>query len=181
MQRPRFDARWARCIAAACGLLVLLGRTGWAASLSPQDIRVLGNALAFMQPRPARDGSVAVVYAGRNSPSHQDAEAILAMIGKGLTVGSVVLTPRLIDTADLQTSEFSLVIVAAGANGEAVMHSAQAHHSLCVTADQAAVQQGLCTMAIRSTGRVEILLNHQAAQASGVGFATAFRMMVREL
>src|SRR4051812_21766943 len=117
MHRPRFDARWTRCSAVACGLLVLLGQTGWAASLSPQDIRVLGNALAFMQPRPAHDGSVAVVYAGRNSLSYQDAQAILAVIGNGLTVGGgIVLTPRLMDADELPTTEFSVVIVAAEAN-----------------------------------------------------------------
>jgi hypothetical protein len=181
MQRPRLSSRGARCIAAACGLSALLGRPGWAVSLSPQDLQVLGNALAFVQPRPASGGSVAVVYAGRNSPSHQDAEDILAMIGKGLTAGGVVLTPRLVDADELATTVFSLVIVATGANSEAVARAARAQHSLCVTADQAAVQQGVCTMAIRSTGRVEILLNHQAAQAAGIGFATAFRMMVREL
>jgi hypothetical protein len=164
-----------------CGRIALLGRPGWAASLSQQDLQVLGNALAFVQPRPVGGGSVAVVYAGRNSPSHQDAEAILAVIGKGLTAGGVVLTPRLVDADELAATEFSLVIVAAGANGEAVTRAARAQRSLCVTADQAAVTQGVCTMAIRSTGRVEILLNHQAALASGIGFATAFRMMVHEL
>ena len=92
-----------------------------------------------------------------------------------------MLTPRLVDTDELAATAFSLVIVAAGANSEAVARAARAQHVLCVTADQAAVQQGVCTMAIRSTSRVEILLNYQLARASGVSFATAFRMMVHEL
>jgi hypothetical protein len=153
----------------------------WAASLSPQDLQVLGNSLAFVQPRPTGESSVAVVYAGRNSLSHQDAEAILVVMGKSLTAGGAVLTPRLVDTDELAATAFSLVIVAAGANSEAVARAARAQHALCVTADQAAVQQGVCTMAIRSTSRVEILLNYQLARASGVSFATAFRMMVHEL
>ncbi len=181
MRRPGSGVRGRWCIIVACGLIALLARPGWAASLTPQDLQVLGNALAFVQPRPAGDGSVAVVYDGTNSASHQDAEAILAAIGKSLTAGGVVLTPKLVDADALATSEFSLVIVAAGANSEAVLRAVRAHHALCVTADQAAVQQGVCTMAIRSTGRVEIMLNYQAAQASGIGFATAFRMMVHEL
>jgi hypothetical protein len=36
-------------------------------------------------------------------------------------------------------------------------------------------------MAIRSTGKVEILLNYRAAQTAGINLATAFRMMVSEL
>jgi hypothetical protein len=181
MQRPKLRApgRWR--IVAACGLIALLSRPGWAASLSPQDLQVLGNALAFVQPRPTGEGSVAVVYDGRNSLSRQDAEAILTVIGKSLTASGAVLMPKLVDTDELGVTAFSLVIVATGANSEAVARATSAHHALCVTADQAAVQQGVCTMAIRSTGRVEIMLNYQSARASGIGFATAFRMMVHEL
>ena len=36
-------------------------------------------------------------------------------------------------------------------------------------------------MAIRTTERVEITLNYRVAQAAGVSFGTAFRVMVREL
>jgi hypothetical protein len=163
-----------------CGLIASLAHTGSAASLSQQDLQVLGNALAFVQPRPAGEVSVAVVYDDRNSLSRQDAEAILTVIGKGLIASGGVLAPRLIAADDLAATMFSLAIVAAGANSEAVARAVSAHHALCVTADQTAVQQGICTMAIRSTGRVEITLNYRVAQASGVSFATAFRMMVHE-
>ena len=180
MQRPRFRAgRW--CIAAACTLIAVLSHAGCAASLSAQDLQVLGNALAFVQPRPTGDGLLAVVYDRQNSLSRQDAEAILTVIGKSLTAGGAVFTPKLVDTDELAATTFSLVIVAMGANSEAVARTVAAHHALCVTADQAAVQQGFCTMAVRTTGRVEITLNYRVAQAAGVSFATAFRMMVREL
>jgi hypothetical protein len=180
MQRPRFRVgRW--CIAAAYALTAVLSHPGWAASLSAQDLQVLGNALAFVQPRPTGESLLAIVYDGRDSLSRQDAEAILTIIGKSLTASGAVFTPRLVDIDELAAATFSLVIVAMGANSEAVARAVSAHHALCVTADQAAVQQGVCTMAIRTTGRVEITLNYRVAQAAGVGFGTAFRMMVREL
>ena len=54
---------------------------------------------------------------------------------------------------------------------------AQAITEKSVGSAKLAAGQSLST----ENGRVEILLNYQAAQASGIGFATAFRMMVHEL
>ncbi len=152
-----------------------------AASLTPQDLQILGSALAFVQPRPTGDGVVAIVYAAKDKNSRQDAEAILAGIGEGIAANGTLLVPRLVEAGDLGSTDFRLVIVAAGANSDAVPPAVRKHHALCVTADQEAVRQGLCTMAIHSTGKVEILLNYRAAQLSGVSLATAFRMMVSEL
>lgn len=182
MPGRRLRARGGRYRAAAAfALIALLARPGRSASLSPQDLQVLGNALAFAQPHTSA-GTVAVVYAGRDSASRQDAAEILAAIGPGLKTSGVVLTPRLVAAEELATTEFDLVIVAAGANSEPVLRAARAHHALCVTGDRAAVRDGVCAMAIASTGRrVEILLNSRALQALGVSFATAFRMMVQEL
>jgi hypothetical protein len=181
MLRPKRGGRGIGGLVAAGCLIGLLVRPGMAASLSPQDLQVLGSTLAFVQPPPSGEGVVAIVYAGHDSASYQDAAAIAAMIGRGLTVGGGALTPRLVDARQLGAADFKLVIVAEGANGDAVQEAVRAHRALCVTGDRAAVQAGFCAMAIRSTGRVEILINHQAAQASGIGFATAFRMMVHEL
>jgi hypothetical protein len=161
--------------------MALLARPVWGASLSAEDLQILAGALAFVQPRPSGDGVVAIVYSGRDGRSRQDAEAILTLIGKNLTANDSVLTPRLVDADELAAAAFNLVIVVPGANSDAVSRAVRSHHALCVTADQAAVRQGLCAMAIRSAGKVEILLNYRAAQDAGVKIATAFRMMVGEL
>ena len=150
-----------------------------AASLSPRDLRILASALAFVQPPPG--GVVAIVHAGRDNASRRDADAILSAIGENLAAGGITLTPKLVDAEELNSIGFSLVIVAAGANSETVLQAVRAHHALCVTADQAAVRQGLCTMAIHASLKVDILLNYRAALASGLRIATAFRMMVGEL
>jgi hypothetical protein len=181
MLGPKRDWRRVGGVVAACGLIGLLARPGMAASLSPQDLQILGSTLAFVQPPPSAEGVVAIAYTGRDSASYRDAAAIAAMIGKGLTAGGSVLAPRLVDAQELATADFKLVIAAEGVDGRAVQEAARSHHALCVTGDRMLVQTGFCTMAIHSTGRVEILLNHQLAQASGINFATAFRMMVHEL
>ena len=150
-----------------------------AATLSPKDLAVLGHALEFMQPAPT--GEIAVTYNTGDPASRQDAEAIVTAIGAGITVGEVVLRPRLVESAALGSSRFAVAIVAAGANGPQVSQATRAAHALCVTAEPAAVQAGLCTMSIVSEPRVRIVINHAAAAASGIEFAAAFRIMIREI
>jgi hypothetical protein len=149
-------------------------------SLSPDDLRILSSALIFMRPETA-GGVVAIVYAGRDEPSHQDAEAIAASVSQYLTPHGRALTPKLVEADALTGATFDLVIVAMGANSEAVARAAASRNALCVTGDQEAVRKGLCAMSIHSANKVEILLNTRATQAEGVSFATAFRMMVSEL
>jgi hypothetical protein len=169
-----------RGIAVLMIALLLSARPVAAASLSRVELDILSKSLTFLQPKPIGDVTVAIVYADGNAGSRQDAQAIADAIGGGLIAGGAVLRPKLVDVAALSTAEFALVIVAAGANDEAVMRAARRYHALCVTGDLAAVRAGTCVMAIRSEDRVEILLNSQAAQGAGIAFAIAFRMMVQE-
>ena len=187
----RWAPQWKSCfrgtcrgLPAACLLVVLtavLTAPASAASLSAQDLRILSSALSFMQPKPAGETVVAIVYTGHDTASLRDAEAISAAIVQNLTPDGTVITPRVVEASELGKVPFNLVIVAAGANGELVSRAAAARKALCVTGEPEAVRQGVCVMSIRSTGKIEILVNAHAAQAAGVNFATAFRMMVSEL
>jgi hypothetical protein len=177
---PSLSPMMRRGIAVAIALLVLLPRQAAAASLSPEELGILGKSLSFLQPAPAGEAIVAIVYAAGDPGSQQDARAIAAAIGDGLVARGAVFRPKLVDVAALASVEFALIVVAANANDEAVMRAAQRRHVLCVTADREAVHAGTCIMAIRSEPRVGILLNSQAARGAGIAFATAFRMMVQE-
>jgi hypothetical protein len=94
--------------------------------------------------------------------------------------GGVRVVARIVGSQSLAAEAFQLVIAADGADGQPVIAAAQANHVLCVTANVEAVRIGQCTMAIPSSGKVEIFVNKQAAAESGIEFATAFRMMVHE-
>jgi hypothetical protein len=178
--RPRRSAWW--------GLGATLGGVAWllggmpaaAASLSPQELQVLGGAISFMQPPPA-GSAVAVVYAPDHPASRQDADAIAAEMGGGLKAGAAMLAVKVVEASALANGGFVVAIAATDANGPALAAAARAEHVLCVTADLAAVQAGFCTMAISMDPRVQIVLNHAVAAASDIGFAAAFRMMIREM
>lgn len=170
-----------RVIAVASVLLAFAGTPAAAQSLSHEELSILTRSLTLLQPSLHGEGTVAIVYAADNPASYADARAIAAAIGDALRPGDAVLRPKLVDVATIDTAAFDLLIVAQGANGEAVLRTAQQHHALCVTGDVSAVRNGICILAIHADPRVEILLNYQAARSAGVTFATAFRMMVQEL
>jgi hypothetical protein len=178
------DGRLSRRVvstALATGLLWVSPSGARGASLSAQDLRVIGRALAFLRPQPTSDTVLGVAYATEDPASRADAEAIAALIGEGLKVGNAVLQPKLVDTGTLARGGFRVVIAAAGANGPQLSAATRTMRALCATADLAAVQAGYCTMAITSEPRVEIVVNHTAAAAAGVEFAVAFRMTIREI
>ena len=150
------------------------------ASLSPKDVDVVARALTFLQP-PLSGAFVAIVYAPTDPASRRDAEEIAAMLSGGLKVGPTVLMPRVLASQAIGVGGFALMIAAAGANGPEIQEFSRTARIMCVTADLAAVQAGLCTMAVKSIPRVEIVVNHAAAKASGPVFAAAFRMMIKEI
>lgn len=179
--RPNRAPRRATCwlaLALATGLAATPGR---AASLQRQDIDILGRALAFLDPAVPAGAIVAIVYAADDPASRRDAEALLEQFGPGLATASGVLPARLVESSTLAGGQYGLIVAAAGAPAGVVAAAARAQHVLCVTGDVAAVQAGTCTLALRSAGRVEILLNRDAASQSGQRFTTAFRIMVHEL
>jgi hypothetical protein len=175
------DGRGGRVAVAACmvGLSVGVPDAG-AATLSSQELQIIGHAVAFLQPPPT-GGAVAVVYAAGDAASRRDADAIAGEIGTGLQAGNLLLPVRVVDEAAIAQGGFVVAIAAAGANGAMLGAAMRAAHILCVTADLATVQAGFCTLGIVTRPRVEIVLNHTAAAAADITFAAAFRMMVREI
>ena len=161
-------------------MVCLATSTAAGQSLSSRDLQVLARAATFMLPQPEPDGVLAIVYSAVDAASRQDADAIAALIGNGLQVGRLTLRPVVMEDGALVKHRSAMVIAAAGANAPAIGKVARTTHVLCATADLEVVRAGSCTMAIRSSPRVEILVNHAAAEASGIEFAAAFRMMIRE-
>jgi hypothetical protein len=168
-------------LSAALGLGLGWPSPGLAASLSARELLLIGKVLEFLLPRPAGDGVVAVAYAAGDAASRADAEAIAAALGAGVPVAGGVLRPVVVAGTALAGMRFALVIAAAGASGDAVMRAAAGQRALCVSGEPEAVQAGGCILAIRGEKRVEVFLNDAAARAAGLAFATAFRMMVREV
>lgn len=122
-----------------------------------------------------------MVYNAADPASRHDAEDIAAEIGPGLEVRGARLPARLVEAGALAGGGFAAAVAAAGASGPALGAAVRAAGILCVTAEQAAVQAGFCTMAVSTDPRVQIVLNHDAAAAAELNFVAAFRMMIHEI
>jgi hypothetical protein len=152
-----------------------------AASLSAKDLKIIATALGFLDP-PAPAGVVAVVYAGGNAASKSDASDIAAAFGDGLTSRGGTVTAKVVDVTALgDGSGYVAIIVADGVPAGGAMPAAKAHKIPCITGSMTLVQSGQCIMAVQSEPKVDITVNHAAAGAAGIGFGSAFQMLIHEV
>ena len=151
-------------------------------SMTGRDVQVVARALGFLQPPPQNDAWVAIVFAPSDPASRQDAERIAALFGTGMRAGHAVLSARPVSADALAGAGSPAALIAAvGAPMATVMAAARLGRITCITAALDQVEAGHCTMWVRSEPRVEIVINQAAARSCELGFAAAFRMMVREI
>jgi hypothetical protein len=156
-------------------------RGAHAQSLSAKDVQIIGKALGFVDP-PTSSGVVAVVFDPTNAASKQDADAIVAAFGGGITGSSSNFTAKSISSTDFGGGDgYVAVIAAQGAASDGIMAAAKAHKMLCITADTAAIQGGKCIMSVSSDPAVKITVSDSAARAAGVAFNPAFHMLISEI
>ena len=164
-----------------CGLFAatIFPKSLSAASLSGKDLQIIAKAIGFLDPAPA-GGVVAVVYSDPASKS--DADEIVAGFGGGLASSGGTVTAKAVAAGALgEGSGYIALILASGTATNAVSSVAKLHRIPCVTGSTALVQSGACIMAVQSQPKVSITVNHSAAQAAGIGFASAFAMLIHEI
>jgi hypothetical protein len=164
-------------------LLVLAASTAAAAAPTRTDMVVAGRALSFMDNPPSGDVMVGIVYAPSSHASSENAQVLYKLLEGGLRVGNLNLKPALLSVDDLTTANVRLFFLVAGVGAEAakVTAATRAKRIPCITTDIQQVENGVCTMGIRSEPKVEILVNRSNAANCGIAFSTAFRMMITEL
>ena len=173
-----------RCVAAAAAMLLVqpLPATAQdARSLTRQDLLVVARALPFLMPPLSGDVQVAVVFAPGSEASRDAAERIVGLFGSGLRSGTATLHARAVAADALGGGGHALLIAAAGAPGARIMAAAKAQKVACVTTMIEQVEAGQCALWVRSTPRIDVVVSRAAIEDTGLGFAAAFRLMVREL
>ena len=171
-----------RCLAAAVLVMasVVLPDIAHAGSLSAKDVQIVTKVLGFLDP-PCLGGVVAVVFAQGSAISEADAVRVAALFGTGPNAGSAIRAEAVSASALQPDEHYVAVVLAAGLAAESVSSYLRANRVLCVTGDLAQVEAGLCVLSVRSDPRVEIVLNRALAASYGIGFATAFRMLIHEI
>ncbi len=174
-----------RC-ALAMMLALALPQAGTAAEdadpPTAQEMRMAGQVLGFLDAPPSGVVTLAVVFDPANPRSRGEAAAIGSLLGDRMAVGALTLRPRLVDQARLaDTTGYGAIFVTDGIDPQMLKTALALRHVPCLTRHLDQIEQGSCMVALRASPSVDIVVNELNASSAGVRFATAFRMMVREI
>jgi len=161
-------------------LLAIVGAAApLGAEVTPTDLQIAARALSFMEKPLTGVLRVGIVYAPDSPRSRRQAEDIEKLLGAGLKSGNVEMRPTLVSLADVGHAnvDFYFMTEFVGSNPALALLK----NRPCVTTDLEQVRSGTCLMGVRSSPRVEIVVNRAAAQESGISFATIFRVMITEI
>jgi hypothetical protein len=158
------------------------------ADITVADVQVAARALSFVTDPPSGRLRLGVVYAPGNSRSLQEAERLRDLLRGGYRVGSVELVPVLVESGRAAGADVDLYFLTSHLSPAETPDLLPARGSpssrnrrICLTIDIAQVQNGRCTVGVRSQPRVEVLVNQASAAACGIQFSTAFRVMITEI
>lgn len=173
-----------RVTGALAAAMILMGGPALA-DIGLKDVQVVAKTLGFTSPPLSGSVKVAIVFDPALPQSQKDADALQGILGTGLAAGAATLVPVMVPMAQFDSGidGVGFVFVTGGMSShyERIFTSAKGKKLLSVSHDVACVQAGRCVMGIKSDPKVEIIVNKAAAEASSVGFAPAFRMMISEI
>lgn len=165
-----------------CVLACLLIPFGGEAA-TPKDIKIGVHVIDFVTNPPAGKSAIGVVYDPRVKESVDDAQVILESLAASLPKSPNASKPVLVDIRELDETQGLRAIVVADhmkPNYEKLSGFGRRNGVLILSTDLDCARAAKCTVGIASTPRVEIIVSAQQAQASGIQFSEAFRMMVTE-
>lgn len=154
------------------------------AEVTQRDLQVASRALGFMEPPFTGALRLGIVYAPDRPVSSRQARQIAAMMSSGMSTGNITLMPVLVQLSEVDDATVDLFLLTSnlGEVGSGQFREAWLARGIpCLTTDIEQVRAGNCLLGIRSSPKVEILLNSRTAARVGVTFASVFRMMIVEL
>jgi hypothetical protein len=164
-------------IGSGLAILLVTAALEVSAEVTTRDLQVAARALGFMDPPLSGEKLMGIVFDPSNNRSRQQAENIRDMIGAGLASGNLRLLAELVPVAEIDTAQVDLFFLTEYLNELHINTPTRP----CLTVALEQVRNGICAMGVQSLPRVDIIINRQAAEASGLNFAAVFRVMIREI
>jgi hypothetical protein len=155
----------------------------WGGATTLKDVKIGIHVIDFVTNAPAGRTGIGIVYDPRVKESSEDAQLILESITASSPHLPPNLKPVLIDIRDIdESSNLRAVIVADRMKPyyDSLGEFGRRTRTLVLSSDLDCARAGKCTVGIASAPRVEVIVSSQQAQASGIQFSEAFRMMVTE-
>jgi len=160
---------------------LLLPVLGEAATL--KDIKIGVHVIDFVSNPSAGKNSIGVIFDSRIKESADDAQAIFDSLTSTLPHAPNAAKPVMVDIRDLDESQGMRAAIVADHMKpfyDKLSSYGRKTGTLIISTDLDCVRAAKCTVGIASSPRVEIIVSTQQAQASGIQFSEAFRMMVTE-
>lgn len=153
------------------------------ADVTAKDLQIAGRVVAFTASPPTGEVKLGIVYAPGTPASAKDEQDLVAALGAGLKIGAITFVPVPITVDKLSGASADIVFMTSGlgADGAKVGDFIKAKKVLCITTELAAVQGGSCTVSVQTDPAVKITANRAVEDATGIGFAAAFKLMISEI
>lgn len=164
--------------------LTLLSAPVQASDVTRRDIQIIGRLLGFMEDLGTGPLDLSIVYTRSDAESQRQAAAMQAMMADMPVVGKVSLRAHPVAAEDLTAlnhADALFIVPAAGQAGARAAAAGRRLHAPVISTDQSCAEAGDCVLSFSSTPTVEIVFNRSSAEASGVHFTAAFRMLVKKL
>ncbi len=128
------------------------------------------------------EAAIGIVYPRSSESGMAEARRIAAFFGPGLHAGRALLRPRLLTLEEARQAPVAALLLteAMQPQADAVAELVAGRGVLTVSTDRALAERGAVVMAIQARPQVQLLANRRAAQAAGIRFANAFRMLIQE-
>lgn len=148
--------------------------------VSLADLKAATRSLGFLQNLPqGKDYVVGIVYPTPTAKAlgQQTADRMRGLPGPNNTA----LRPEIISLQELAAHADGLnaLYLLLGAENGGIADVARRKHLLVMSNNPACLDQHCCMLMVRDSGRVEIVLDSDLAQAAGISFSSVFAMMVK--
>lgn len=155
----------------------------WGGATTLKDVKIGIHVIDFVTNAPAGRTGIGIVYDPRVRESLEDAQLIRDSLSSPSLHLASDLKPMLIDIHELDEAPNLRVVIVADhmkPHYDALAEFGRRNRVLVLSSDLDCARAGKCTVSIASSPRVEVIVSSQQAQASGIQFSEAFRMMVTE-
>ena len=182
IERPALAMRIKSAIL-AIGAVAVLSSMPAGAEVTQTDMLVAGRAIGFIDNLKRGDVRVGIVYDPGIAQSSQQAAELKGLMNNGLRIGNLTLKPVMLPAGKSDNGGIDLFFLTEGAGSTAskVSRISRERKIPCITFDLNQVRNANCAIGVRSQPRIEVLVNHSAAVASGIELAVVFRMMITEI
>jgi len=148
-----------------------------------KDVKIGIHVIDFVTNAPSGRTGIGIIYDPRVKESAEDAQLILESLSSPAIHLAADLKPALIDIRDLDEARSLRAVVVADRMKpyyDTLAEFGRRTRTLVMSSDLDCARAAQCTVGIASNPRVEVIVSSQQAQASGIQFSEAFRMMVTE-